>query len=150
MIVPNESKHSGVMPQLHLPWASYNLFVYDFSGIVDGYKLRCMCLQKKIVCDHHGISFGNRPGQTLQRPYVDSTKTAQSSCSHGVICMTSAQKLNNAPGMSLWVPYHYLNSIQSFLGPYDYLKSCIVLMISVRCPNRDHAIYLQCVYKLGA
>ena len=87
--------------------------------------------KKKIVYDHHGISFGDRPGQTLQRPYVDSMKTAQSSCSHGEIFMTSAQKSHNAPGMSLWVPYQYLNSTQSFLGLNDYLKSCIVLMISV-------------------
>ena len=31
-----------LMPRLHLPWASYDLFVYDFPGIVGGYKLRHM------------------------------------------------------------------------------------------------------------
>ena len=37
-----------VIPQLHLPRALYDLFVfdfrYDFSGIVGGSKLRDMCL----------------------------------------------------------------------------------------------------------
>ena len=35
-------QNKGLMPQLHLPRASYNLFVYDFqydfSGIIDGSK----------------------------------------------------------------------------------------------------------------
>ena len=48
------------MPQLHLPRASYNLYVYDFwynyLGIVGGSKLRPVY----ILYDHPGISFGER------------------------------------------------------------------------------------------
>ena len=37
-----------IMPWLHLPRSSYDLFVYDFPsdffGIVGGFKLRRMCL----------------------------------------------------------------------------------------------------------
>ena len=44
------------MPQLHLPWASNDLFVYDFrydfSGIVGGSKLQHMCLHSLLSpCD---------------------------------------------------------------------------------------------------
>ena len=35
--------------------------------------------------------------------------------------------------MSLRDPYDYLKSLQSFLGQNDFIKSCVVLTISVRC-----------------
>ena len=58
-----------------------------------------------IVNDHCVISFGDRPGQTLQIPCGDRMETAQSSCSHCVIFATSTQISHGACAMSLQVPY---------------------------------------------
>ena len=79
------------MPRLHLPRTSYYLFVcdfpYNFSGIVGGLKLD-VCVY--IVYDHHGISFGDRPGQKLTETMGRSYQTTQS-LTHCVIFMTFAQ-----------------------------------------------------------
>ena len=57
------------MPRLHLPWSSYDLFVYDFLydffGIVSGYKLRHMCLHSL----RSPYDFFRR--QTRTKPYRD-------------------------------------------------------------------------------
>ena len=57
------------MPWLHLPRSSYNSFVYnflyDFFGIVGGYKLRGMCLH----CLRSPYDFFQR--QTRTKPYRD-------------------------------------------------------------------------------
>ena len=71
-------QHLQLMSRLHLPQVLYNLFVYDFpydfSGIVGGYKLPCMCLHSfRSPCD-----FFQR--QTSQRPCGNRTKTTQSLC----------------------------------------------------------------------
>ena len=73
------------MPPLHLPWSSYDLFVYDFPydffGIVGGYRLRRMCY---IAYDHLTISFGGKLGQnlteTLRVLYYNRKDIVQSSC----------------------------------------------------------------------
>ena len=57
------------MPRLHLPRSSYDLFVYDFLydflGIVGGYKLRRMCLH----CLRSPYDFFRRQTRTI--PYRD-------------------------------------------------------------------------------
>ena len=57
------------MPQLHLPRSSYDLFVYDFLydffGVVGGFKLRRMCLH----CLRSPNDFFRR--QTRTKPYRD-------------------------------------------------------------------------------
>ena len=58
-----------VMPRLHLPRSSYDLFVfdflYDFFGIVGGYKLRRMCLH----CLQSPHDFFRQ--ETRTKPYRD-------------------------------------------------------------------------------
>ena len=52
------------MPQLHLPRASYDLFVYDFGMIFCGIVVALrygVCVY--ILYDYSGISFGERMGQ---------------------------------------------------------------------------------------
>ena len=122
------------MPLLHLPQALYDLFVhnftYNFSGIVGGYKLRYMCY---IANDHHEIPY---------RDLLEIVLKPQSLFSHRVIFMTPALKSHDALAMSLQVPYHYLKSLQSFLGPNYYLKQgsyrqdclfCLFLLLYVPC-----------------
>ena len=57
------------MPRLHLPWSSYDLFdydfLYDFFGIMGGYKLRRMCLH----CLRSPYDFYRR--QTRTKLYKD-------------------------------------------------------------------------------
>ena len=61
-----------LMPRLHLPRTSYDLFVYDFLyhffGIVGGYKLRRVCLH----CLRSPYDFFRR--QTRTKPYRDLAK----------------------------------------------------------------------------
>ena len=66
-----------------------------------------------ILYNHPVISFGDRRGQSLHRPWVDHMVTAQSSCN----LPTSAKKAKDAHAMSLRVPYDYLKSLQSFCEP---------------------------------
>ena len=80
-----------------------------------------MCVE--ILYDHVAISFGDRPGQSLQRPSGDRTETAQSSCSHHL-----TQKTHDARALSLRASTITLN----FWAPNDYLKSYVGLTISVR------------------
>ena len=86
-----------------------------------------------ILYYHRAISFGNRPGQSLQIPCVDRTETTQPFCSHRVIFTPSAQKLHDARGMSLRVPYDYLKSLRSFLGVKRQSKI-------LRRPNEQRAM----------
>ena len=53
------------MPRLHLLRSSYDLFPYDFFGIVGGYKLRRMWLH----CLRSPYDFFRR--QTRTKPYRD-------------------------------------------------------------------------------
>ena len=100
------------MPHLHLPKASYNLFVYDFwydfSGIVGGYKLRFTLFTTTLW-----FLLATDRDKTLQRPCGDCTETTRSSCSHHVIFTPSAQKSHDASAMS----YDYLESLRLFFGP---------------------------------
>ena len=73
-------------------------------------------------------------------PHRDLAEIVRKQHSHHVIFMTSAQKSHDARAMSLQAPYDYLKSLQSFLGPNDYLNLCVVLKISVRCLYGDRAI----------
>ena len=74
-----------LMPRLHLPRSSYDLFVYDFLydffGIIGSYKLRRMCY---IAYDHLTISFGAQLEQnfteTLRISYDNRKVIVQSSC----------------------------------------------------------------------
>ena len=68
-----------VMPRLHLPRSSYDLFVYDFLydffGIVGGYKLRRMCLH----CLRSPYDFFWRETRTtLYRDLADIVRQPQS------------------------------------------------------------------------
>ena len=75
-----------LMPRLHLPRSSYDLFVYDFPfdffGIVGGYKLRRICVY--IAYDHLTIFSGGKLGQnlteTLRISYDNRKVIVQSSC----------------------------------------------------------------------
>ena len=51
---------------------------------------------------------------------------------------------------TLWAPYDYRKSLQSFLGQDDNLKPCVVLTITLRCPYGDRTMSLRCVYGLRA
>ena len=79
-----------LMPQLHLPWVSYDLFVfdfrYDFSGIVCGSNLRRMYLHSLQSPSHF---FRRQTGAVLSETFRDRKKTPQSSCSNCVIFTTS-------------------------------------------------------------
>ena len=75
----------NLMPRLHLPRSSYDLFVYDFLhdffGIVGGYKLRRMWLH---CLRHLTIYFGAKLEQnfteTLRISYDNRKVIVQSSC----------------------------------------------------------------------
>ena len=77
-----------LMPQLHLPRSSYDLFVYDFPydffGIVGGYKLRRMCLHcLRSPCDFFRW-------QTRTKPYRDLADIVrQPQGYHAVIVLSS-------------------------------------------------------------
>ena len=72
--------------------------------------------------------------QTATKPYRNLAEIVRKPHSLRVIFTTSAQKSYDARAMSLPVPYNYLKSLPSFLGPNDYRKSCVVLTISLQCP----------------
>ena len=80
------------MPQLHMPWLSYDLFVYDFPydffSIVGGYKLRGMCLH--CLRSPHDFFWQ----QTRTRPYRDLSDVVrqQQGYSHCVFFTTSLYK----------------------------------------------------------
>ena len=106
-----------------------------------------------IVYYHCAISFGDRQNltETLWRSYRNRTVILQSLCNlHNLHTeIAPCPKSHDAHVMPLLVPYNYLKGLQSFLGPKnDYLKSCVVLTISVQCLYGDHAINLRCVYRL--
>ena len=63
-----------------------------------------------ILYDHPVVSFGDRLGQSLQRPCGDRRETSQSSCNlHYLVT-----KSHNACAMSLRDSYDYLQSLRSF------------------------------------
>ena len=69
------------MPRLHLPRLSYDLFVYDFYGIVGGYKLRRMCLHcLRSPCDFFRDKLGQHLTETLRISYDNRKVIVQSSC----------------------------------------------------------------------
>ena len=91
-----------IMPRLHLPRSSYDLYVYDlftiFFGIVGGYRLRRMCLR----CLRSPYDFfGDKLEQNLQRPCGYRTTTARLSYNHRVIFTTSLYKSHDARTMTL-------------------------------------------------
>ena len=74
-----------LMPRLHLPRSSYDFFVYDFLydffGVVGGYKLRRMCLH----CLRSPYDFFRRKleqncTETLRISYDNCKVIVQSSC----------------------------------------------------------------------
>ena len=76
-------QNKELMPWLHLPLLSYDLFVYDFLynffGIIGGYKLQRMCLH----CLRSPSDFFRRQTRTkAYRPCGYRTITARLSCSH--------------------------------------------------------------------
>ena len=76
-----ESLYLYLMPRLHLPRSSYDLFVYenlyDFFGIVGRYKLRRMCLH----CLQSPYNFFRRQTRTkLYRDLVDIVRQPQCYC----------------------------------------------------------------------
>ena len=86
------------MPRLHLPRSSYDLFVYDFLydffGIVGGYKLRRMWLH----CLRSPYDFFQRQTRTKLCGYR--TTNARLSYDHRVI-FTTLYKSHDAPTMNL-------------------------------------------------
>ena len=77
--------NTSLMPRLHLPLSSYDLFVYDFPcdffGIVGGYKLRRMCSH----CLRSPYDFFRRQirtnlTKTLRISYDNPKVIVQSSC----------------------------------------------------------------------
>ena len=80
------------MPRLRLPRSSYDLFLYDFLGIVGGYKLRRMCLH----CLRSPYDFFQR-----QRPCGYRTTIARLSYNHRVIFTISLYKSHDARMMTL-------------------------------------------------
>ena len=134
------------MAPLHLPGASYDLFVYDFqyyfSGIVGGSKLWCICLLSlRPPCDFFLWQIGTVLTETLQRSYRNHTVIMQSLCNLHGLRTKIAQCPYDVRAVSL--------RFSQFLDPNDYLKSWSVLTISVRCPYGDFGIYLWCVYGLA-
>ena len=102
-----------------------------------------------ILYDHPGFLSATEQGS----PYRDLAEIVhvRTPHSHSAI-FTSVQKSHDAPAMSMRVPYDYLKSLQSFLGPKWLSKF-------LWCPHdqravcvRDHAISLgcTCIYRLQA
>ena len=92
----------SVMPQLHLPRSSYDLFVYDFPydffGIVGGYKLRRM----RLHCLRSPYDFFRRQTRTtLPRPCGYRATTARLSYNHRGIFTTSLNKSHDARTVTL-------------------------------------------------
>ena len=93
----------SLMPQLHLPRLSYDLFVYDFLydflGIVGGYKLRRMCLH----CLRSPYDFFRRQTRTkLYRDLADIVRQPQGYRTTIVLSKTPAlYKSHNARTMTL-------------------------------------------------
>ena len=87
-----------VMPRLHLLGPSYDLFVYDFFGILGGISYG-VC--GYIAYDHLTISIGDKLEQNLQRPFRYRTTTTRLSCNHRVIFTTSLYKSHNTRTMTL-------------------------------------------------
>ena len=85
-----------------------------------------------ILYDHPGFLSAIERGS----PYRDFAEIVQKPHSHRAIFTISVQKSHNAPVMSMQAPYDYLKSLRSF----DYLNSCGVLTISVRCPCAHRGI----------
>ena len=72
-------------------------------------------------------------------PCRDHVEIAQKLHSNLVIFTTSVQKSQDACGMSLRVPYHYLVSLPSFLWPKWLSKS-------LRCPQNQYAARTQIMW----
>ena len=96
------------MPRLHLPRSSYDFFVYDFLydffGVVGGYKLRRMCLH----CLRSPYDFFRRKleqnfTETLRISYDNRKVIVQSSSMYNyrVIFTTSLYKSYDARTMTL-------------------------------------------------
>ena len=90
------------MPRLHLPRSSYDLFVYDFLydffGIVGGYKLRRMCLH----CLRSPYDFSWRQTRTeLYRDLADIVGQPQGYRTIIVIFTTSLNESHDARTMTL-------------------------------------------------
>ena len=100
------------MPKLHLPRASYDLFVYDFRYGFSGSKLRRMpCLHSlRSPCDFFRRQIRTDLTETLRRSYGNRT------------AIDLRTKITRA-------------YVRSFLGSNDYLKSCVVLTIMLCCFN---------------
>ena len=73
------------MPRLHLLRSSYDLFVYDFFGIVGDYKSRRMCLH----CIRSPYDFFRR--QTKTRPYRDLADIVQQLQGYRTIIVLTSQ-----------------------------------------------------------
>ena len=89
-----------LMPRLHLPRSSYDLFIYDFPydffGIVGGYKLRRMCLH----CLQSPCDFFRR--QTMTKTYRDLADIVRQPQGYrAVIFTTSLYKSHDARTMTL-------------------------------------------------
>ena len=74
----------SLMPRLHLPQSSYDLFVYDFFGIAGGYKLRRMCLH----CLRSPYDFFRR--QTRTKLYKDLADIVRQPQGYRTIIMLSS------------------------------------------------------------
>ena len=74
----------------------------------------------------------------------DCKGNTQSSCCYRVIFTTSTKIVWCTCTFPTIISRHY----DHFLGQNVYLKSFLVLTISMPCPYRDCAIYLRCVYEL--
>ena len=101
--------HSGglyylelIIPRLHLPRSSYDLFVYDFLYVFfvieGGYKLWRMCLH---CLRHLTISFGDKLGQNLTETLRISYDNRKVIVNHSVIFTTSLYKSHDARTMTL-------------------------------------------------
>ena len=97
-----KSFNASVIPRLHLPRSSYDLFVYDFPynffDIVGGYKLRRMCLH----CLRSPYDFFRRQTrtkltETLRISYDNRKVIVQSS----YIFTTSLYKSHDARTMTM-------------------------------------------------
>ena len=87
-----------------------------------------------ILYDHPGFLSAPERGS----PYSEFAEIVRKPHSHSAIFTIFVQKSHDAPVMSMRAPYDHLKSLRS----YDYLNSCGVLTIIVRCPYGDHAINL--------
>ena len=134
------------MPQLHLLRSSYDLFVYDFLydffGIVGGYKPRRMCLH----CLRSPYDFfGDKLGQNITETLRISYDNARLSYNQRVIFTTSRYKshyactitLRKSHGVGTLTVQLSCNYVHGFKRPSMFIYGFHLNCVSKSCDHKS-------------